>query len=106
MPARWQHEFGEVDEAVAGRFRADEAAAVGKPFAGEHRGEAVGQAFVLAEKVADFAAANADVAGGNVGIRADVAEQLAHERLAEAHHFAVALAFGVKIRAALGTAHR
>lgn len=106
LPARLQHEFGEVNEAVAGRFRADEAAAVGEAFAGEHRGETVGEALVLAKEEADFTAANANITGGDVGIRANMAEQLAHEGLAEAHHFAVALAFWVKVGAAFGAAHR
>jgi len=32
--------------------------------------------------------------------------QLPHQRLAKAHHFAIALALGVKVRAALAAAHR
>ena len=64
------------------------------------------QPLVLAEQEADLAAAHADVAGRHVGVRADVAEQLGHEALAEAHHFVVGLALGVEVRAALAAAHR
>ena len=74
-------------------------------FAGQHAGEFVHDAFVLAEHVADFAAAHADVAGGNVGVRPDVPAQLGHEALAEAHDFVVALALGIEVRAALAAAH-
>ena len=49
--------------------------------------------------------AHADVAGGAVGELADVAVQLGHEALAEAHDLHVALALGVKVRAALAAAH-
>src|SRR5690606_29812051 len=52
----------------------------------------------------DFAATHADVAGGYVGVFANVAVQGGHEALAEAHHFVIALALGVEVRAALGTA--
>ena len=100
-----EHFLGEVYAAVAGGFRADQAAAVGDALAGQHRGELVGQALVLAEQVADLAAADADVTGRHVEVGADVAVQLAHEGLAEAHHFVVALALGVEVRAALAAAH-
>ncbi len=73
--------------------------------AGQHAGEFVADAFVLAEHEADLASAHADVAGGNVGVRADVAAQLGHEALAEAHHFVVALALGIEIASALAAAH-
>ena len=97
---------GEVDGAVAGRLGADQRAAVGQALAGQHAVEAVGDALVLAEQEADLAAADADVAGRDVGVRADVAVELRHERLAEAHHLVVALALGVEVRAALAAAHR
>ena len=63
------------------------------------------QALVLAEQEADFAAAHADVAGRHVRVRADVAEQFGHERLAEAHDFVVGFALGIEVRAALAAAH-
>ena len=67
--------------------------------------ELVADALVLAEHEADLAAAHADVAGGNVGVRADVAAELGHEALAEAHDLVVALALGIEVRAALAAAH-
>src|SRR5699024_2079295 len=85
---------------------ADQRAAEGQALAGEHTAlEAVGQALVLAEHIAHLAAADADVTGGAVHKLADVAVQLGHEALAEAHDFHVALALGVKVRAALAAAH-
>ena len=59
----------------------------------------------MAEHVADFAAADADVARGHVGVRADVLAQFRHERLAEAHDFVVALALRIEVGAALAAAH-
>ena len=59
----------------------------------------------MAEHEADFPCADADITGRYVKVGTNVAVQLAHERLAEAHHFSVALAFGVKVRAALAAAH-
>ncbi|MNZ82402.1 hypothetical protein D3C78_1010990 [compost metagenome] len=59
----------------------------------------------MAEHEADLAGAHTDVTGRHVQVGADVAVQLAHEGLAEAHHFGVALALGVEVRAALAAAH-
>ncbi|KAF1054307.1 MAG: hypothetical protein GAK43_00973 [Stenotrophomonas maltophilia] len=100
-----EHFLGEVHAAVAGGFRADQAAAVGQALAGQHRGELVGQALVLAEQEADLPAAHADITGRHIDIGTHVAIQLAHERLAEPHHFRVALALGIEVRAALAAAH-
>jgi len=55
----------------------------------------------LAEHVADFARADADVAGRHVDVGADVPVELCHEALAEAHHFAVGFALRVEVGAAL-----
>ncbi len=95
----------EVDEAVTGGLGTAERAAEGEALAGEHTGELVADALVLAEEVADLAAAHADVAGGHVGVGTDVALELGHERLAEGHDLAVGLALGVEVRTALSTAH-
>lgn len=100
-----EHFLGEVDAAEAGRLRADQAAAIAQALAGQHRGELVGQALVLAEQVADLTRADADVAGRHVQVGADVAVQLAHERLAETHHLGVALALRIEVGAALAAAH-
>ena len=105
VAARGEHFLGEIDRAVAGGFGTNQRAAVVEALAGQHAAEAVGQLLVLAEQVADLAAAHADVAGGHVGVGADVAEQLGHERLAETHDFVVALALGIEVAAALAAAH-
>ena len=96
----------EVAQAVAGSLGAGQRAAEGQTLAGEHAAlEAVGQTLVLAEHVADLTATHADITGGAVHELADVAVQLGHEALAEAHDFHVALAVGVEVRAALAAAH-
>ena len=73
--------------------------------AGEHaRLVAVRHALVLAEEVADLAAADADVTGGHVAVLADVTGELGHERLAEPHDLGVGAALGVEVAAALAAA--
>jgi hypothetical protein len=67
--------------------------------------ELVADALVLAEEEADLAAADADVTGRHVGVGADVAEELGHEALAEAHDLGVGLALGIEVGAALAAAH-
>lgn len=68
-----EHVLHEVDGSVAGGFFADEAAAEGEAFSGEDAGEAVFEAFVGAEEVADFTGADVDVSGGDVDVFSDVA---------------------------------
>ena len=101
-----QHLRREVDRSVAGRLGPDERAAPVQPLSGQDPGELVGQPLVLAEQEADLAAADADVAGRHVGVRADVAVQLRHEALAETHHLVVAFALRIEVGAALAAAHR
>ena len=97
---------GEVAQAVAGSLGTGQRTAEGQALAGEHTAlEAVGQTLVLAEHIADLAAADANITGGAVHELADVTVQLGHEALAEAHDFHVALAVGVEVRAALAAAH-
>src|SRR5690606_13305861 len=57
-----------------------------------------------AEHVPDLAASDADVAGGDVGVLAQVAEELGHEALAEAHDLGVGPPLGVEVAAALAPA--
>ena len=94
-----------VDQAVASGLGAGERAAKGEALAGEDAGPLVGQALVLTEHVGNLAAANAQVAGGNVGVGANVAIELGHEGLAEVHDLVVGLALGVKVGTALAAAH-
>ncbi len=105
LAAGGQHLLGEIDGAIAGGLGTDQGAAVGQALAGEDAVEAVGDALVLAEEVADLAAADPDVTGGDVGVWADVAIELGHEGLAEAHHLVVALALGIEVGTALTAAH-
>src|SRR5208283_5104069 len=100
-----QHFLREVHAAVAGGFRTDQRTAPVQPLAGEHASEFIPDALVLAEQETDLASTHADIAGGNVGVRANVAAQFGHEALAEAHDFVVTLALGIEIRSALAAAH-
>ena len=99
-----KHVLDKVAQAVAGGLGAGQAAAVGEALAGEHALVETGQALVLAVEEADFPRAGADIAGGHVGILADVAVELGHEALAEGHDLTVALALGVEVAAALAAA--
>src|SRR5690606_16363256 len=102
-----EHLLREDRGAVARRLLAHERSAPVEPLAREHaRLVTVGEALVLAEEVSDLARADADVARGHVGVLADVAVQLGHERLAEAHDLAVGLAGRVEVAAALAAADR
>ncbi|EFC52875.1 hypothetical protein NEISUBOT_03711 [Neisseria subflava NJ9703] len=98
--------MGKIHAAVAGGFRANQAAAPFEAFAGQDGSKFVADFFVLAEQIADFAAAYADVAGRNVGIGADVAVEFGHKGLAEAHYFGIGFAFRIKVGTALASAHR
>ena len=100
-----KHVLGEVDCAVAGSLGTNERTAEGTALAGENADELVTKALVLAEEVADFTAADADVTGRNVGVGSDVARKLGHEALAETHDFAVGLAARIEVGAALAAAH-
>jgi hypothetical protein len=104
--ASLQHLLGEVDGAVAGGLRPDQRTTPREALAGQHAGELVTDLPVLPEQVADLAPAHADVAGRHVRELPDVPLQLGHERLTEPHHLAVALAFRIEVRPALGASHR
>ncbi|MPM16585.1 hypothetical protein SDC9_62966 [bioreactor metagenome] len=102
-----QHLGDEVDQPVPGRLGAGQGTAPGETLAGQHAGlEPVGESLVLPEQVADLAAADPDVTCRDVGVLTDVARQLGHERLAEAHHLVVGLVVRVEVGAALAAAHR
>ncbi len=106
-PVDPQHLVDEEHRAVAGGLGAHLRAAPCQALAGEHaRLVAVGDALVLTEQVADLAAADTDVTRGHIGVLAEVAVQLRHERLAEAHHLGVGAALGVEVGAALGASDR
>ena len=100
-----QHGLDEVEQAVAGGFRANEAAAKGESLAGEDALGAVGELLHHARHVAHLAPADPDVTGRHVGVGPEVAIELQHQRLAEAHHLSLALALGIEIAAPLAAAH-
>src|SRR5690606_39885180 len=97
----------EIDGSIACRLSAYARTAIGHALAREYaRLEAVGQALVLAEKVADLAPPDANVSGGNVGVLPDVMMKPGHERLAEPHDLALGLSLGIEISSALAAADR
>ena len=96
--------MGEIEKSVACGLGARERAAEAEALACENSLVDVAESFVLAVHIADFAAACADVASGDVGVSTDVTAELGHKALAEAHDLVVALALGVKIGAAFAAA--
>ena len=103
--ARLEHFSGEINGAITGRLGANDGAAPGEAFACHHPGELVPEPLVHSEQKSDLARADADVPRRHIRVRADMPEQLAHERLAEAHHFAVAFAFRIEVGPAFAAAH-
>src|SRR5690606_18937331 len=67
---------------------------------------AVRDPLVLAEHEPELTGADADVAGGDIGVLPEVAVQLRHEALAEAHDLGVAATLRIEVRAALRTTDR
>src|SRR5262249_46653321 len=106
LAAARQHLASEVDAAVPGGLGADRAAAERRALAGDGSMEGVLEPLVLAVEVADLARADADVARRHIDVRADVAVELGHERLAKAHHLAVRASLGIEVRSPLATAER
>src|SRR5690606_33472223 len=97
-----KHAFDKIHRTIAGRLGAHARAAPGQALAGEDAGfVAVGDALVLAEHVADFALADANVAGRNVGIFPEMPAQFGHEGLTKAHDLPVRTSFRVEIGASL-----
>src|SRR5680860_599218 len=92
-----EHLLGEVDGAVSGCFRSDDGATPGKALTCEHAAELITESLVLAKKVPYLAPTHADITRRHICIGSDVAEELAHEALAEAHHLIVTLTLGVEV---------
>ncbi len=105
LAAMGQHGVDKVEQAVAGGFRTNEAAAKGESLAGEDALGAVGELLHHARHVAHLAPAHPDVARRHVGVGPQVAIELQHEGLAEAHHFSFALALGIEVAAPLAAPH-
>src|SRR5690606_22352363 len=86
---------------------AHERAAPARALAGQHaRLVTIRDALVLPEQVSDLALADAYVARGRIGELANVAVELGHEALAEAHDLGVRLALRIEVGAALRAADR
>ena len=100
-----EHVRAEIDRAEASGLRTDNGAAEREALAGEDADELVADTLVLAEEVADFTGADADIAGGDIRIGTDMLAKLRHEALAETHDLRVGLALGVEVGAALAAAH-
>jgi hypothetical protein len=99
------HFLGEIDTAIPGGFGAHQGTTPGEPLTGEHAGFVlVGKAAIHTEQVADFPAADANIAGGNVPIFTNMVVEFGHEGLTEPHDFGIGLAFGVEVSAALAAA--
>ena len=96
-----------VQCAVTGCLGTKDTAAPGHALAGKNTGVVLtGELAVHSVEEADFTAANAHVAGGNILVGTDAVPELKHEGLAEAHDFVIGLAHGVEVGTALAAAHR
>jgi len=100
-----QHLVGEVAQPVSGGLGPGEGSAGSDGLSGEDSGELVLEPLVLAEHVSDLSSAHSDVAGGDVGVGADVLGELGHEGLAEAHDLVVGLALGVEVGSSLSSSY-
>ena len=94
------------DNAVAGSLVTTCKTAVHGALTGESAVIQVADALILTHHEADFSAAYADVACGNVGLGADMTIELSDEALAEAHDLHVGLAVGIKVGTTLAAADR
>ena len=100
------HFIGEIDRAKACGLGTNQGTAPGQAFASKDTGFMLGsQAAVLTKEEADLAAADANITSWNIAVFSDVAVQLRHKRLAEAHDFHLGPALGIKVRTALATAN-
>ena len=84
-----EHLLGKVAQAVTGGFGTEDGSSPGEALAGKGSGEFVAKPLVLAEEVADFAAAHADIACRDVGVLPDMLAKFGHETLAETHDFGI-----------------
>src|SRR4028119_2142816 len=101
-----QHLPHEVGAAVSGSFETDWGAPPVDLLAGEGAGlVAVGNALVLAEHITDLARPYPGITGRDVDVLANVSVKLGHVALAEAHHLAIRLTFGVEVGSALAAAY-
>ena len=100
-----EHVGDVVNETIAGGLGANQGTTPVKTLTGEDTLEPVAVVAVGAKEVADFPAANADVAGGDISVGTDVAGEFAHEGNAEATDFVVALTLGIEVGTTLATAH-
>ena len=97
--------LGKVDAAVASSFGADEGATKVQGLTGEDTSKLIGETFVLPKEITDLPTTNIDIASGDIGVRPNMTIKFGHEGLAEAHHFIVRPAAGVKVGATLTSAH-
>ena len=102
-----QQVLGEIEGTETGSLRTEDRTAPGSTLASEHtRVVLAGELLVHTVEITDLTAADTDVTGRDVLIRADALPQLGHEGLAETHDLVVALADRVEVGTTLGTTHR
>ena len=101
-----QHSVNQVAQAVTGSFGTSQGTTPLQALAGQNANVLVADTLVLAEHIADFTCASADIASRYVGVSTDMAAQLSHKCLAETHDFSVRLALRVEVRTTLAAADR
>jgi hypothetical protein len=100
-----KHVFGEVNEAIPGRFGPDETATPPDAFPGKHSGKFVFEFLVGAKQVADFSPAYANISRGDIGAMINVARKFSHEGMTKAHDFIFTLSLRVEIASSLAAPH-
>ena len=93
-----------VDHSETGRLGSNQTATPRQSFACQASFPLGGLRFVCAEKPTNLTGRNANVAGGHVGIGANVFAQLPHERDAEFANLIVRFALGIEIGSTLTAA--
>ena len=96
----------EIERAETGSLGTEDRTAPLYAFTGKHTFIAMSELLVLAKEIANLTTTYADVACRNVLVRTDIAIELVHERLAEAHDFGIAATAGREVRTTLGATHR
>jgi hypothetical protein len=94
-----------VDETVAGSLRTNQRSTPRSTLSSQNTLPPIAFRAVRSEHPANLARRNADVAGGHVGVRANVLVELPHEGDAELADLVIGLALGVEIGATFAAAH-
>ena len=94
-----------INETIPGGLRTNQRSTPIQSLARQHSLESISVFLVCAKEVSDFTTTNANIAGWDIGIRADMPAQFTPELSTEFADFVVGFAFGVKVGATLAASH-